>query len=193
MLDKSGVGCYNDRAKGGLLERRSDTPRYVIRVAARLAGVAPHRLRSYERAGLIRPTRTGGNIRLYSDRDLERVERISVLVEQGINLAGVRVILEMNEERRSRSGKPEYSTRCTATSVFSHRRGQHSVRRPGGAAHSADLGPSCAAGTMSSDGKGAVVHGRHEGRRLFSSLPGTDLAVLATCAIEGKRILGRGV
>ncbi len=70
-------------------------PRYVISVAARLVGTSPHALRSFERAGLITPVRTESNRRLYSDADLARLCRIVQLTAQGVNLAGVKVILEM--------------------------------------------------------------------------------------------------
>lgn len=70
-------------------------PRYVISVASRLVGVPPHTLRSYERANLIHPARTKGNVRLYSDLDIQILERIVELSRQGVNLAGIKVILEM--------------------------------------------------------------------------------------------------
>ncbi len=70
-------------------------PRYVISVASRLVGVPPHTLRSYERANLIHPARTKGNIRLYSDHDIQVLERIVELAREGVNLAGIKIILEM--------------------------------------------------------------------------------------------------
>ena len=77
-------------------ERKAEhLPRYVISVASRLVGVPPHTLRSFERAKLIEPARTEGNIRLYSDADIEILRRIVELSKQGVNLAGIRVILEM--------------------------------------------------------------------------------------------------
>ena len=79
------------------MEHRDDahTPRYVISVAARLVGVAAHTLRSYEKADLLRPARTSGNVRLYSDADLHLARRIIELDRQGVNKAGIKVILEM--------------------------------------------------------------------------------------------------
>ncbi|MEW5954810.1 MAG: MerR family transcriptional regulator [Bacillota bacterium] len=69
---------------------------YIISVAARLAGVHPRTLRIYETEGLIRPQRTEGKIRLYSDMDIARVKYIRFLTrEKGVNLAGVRIILEL--------------------------------------------------------------------------------------------------
>ena len=70
-------------------------PRYVISVASRLVGVPPHTLRSYERANLIHPARTKGNVRLYSDHDIQVLERIVELSREGVNLAGIKIILEM--------------------------------------------------------------------------------------------------
>ena len=71
------------------------TPRYVISVAARLLGVPAHTLRAYERAELIRPARTSGNVRLFSDEDLRLLRRIVELDERGVNKAGIKVILEL--------------------------------------------------------------------------------------------------
>ena len=71
-------------------------PRYVISVAAKLVGVETHTLRYYERVGIIEPSRSPGNIRLYSERDILLLRRIKTLIyDLGINLAGVEVILRM--------------------------------------------------------------------------------------------------
>ncbi len=71
-------------------------PRYVISIAARLVGVQTHTLRYYERIGIIEPSRSKGNIRLYSESDIAQLRRIKTLMEElGINLAGVEVILRM--------------------------------------------------------------------------------------------------
>ena len=71
-------------------------PRYVISVAARMLGVQTHTLRYYERIGIIEPSRSGGNIRLYSDRDIARLQRVKTLMNDlGVNLAGVEVVLRM--------------------------------------------------------------------------------------------------
>ena len=76
----------------------SDEPRYVISVAARMLGVHAQTLRYYERAGLVGPSRSQGNIRLYSDRDIERLHQVKSLVDGlGVNLAGVEVIMNMAE------------------------------------------------------------------------------------------------
>ncbi|MBI3954123.1 MAG: MerR family transcriptional regulator [Chloroflexi bacterium] len=73
-------------------------PLYVISVAARMAGLHAQTLRHYERAGLLAPRRSPGNVRFYSTRDIERVRRIRSLMEDlGVNLAGVEVILRLRE------------------------------------------------------------------------------------------------
>ena len=71
---------------------------YVISVAAELAGVHPQTLRIYERKGLLDPARTAGGNRRYSDSDLERLRRIAELTDEGLNLAGVRRVLELEAE-----------------------------------------------------------------------------------------------
>ena len=71
-------------------------PRYVISVAARIVGVQTYTLRYYEKIGIIEPSRSGGNIRLYSDRDITQLRRVKTLMDDlGVNLAGVEVILRM--------------------------------------------------------------------------------------------------
>ena len=71
---------------------------YVISVAAELAGVHPQTLRIYERKGLVDPARTDGGSRRYSERDLERLQRIQDLTNAGVNLEGVRRILALEDE-----------------------------------------------------------------------------------------------
>ena len=76
-------------------------PRYMISVAAELVGMHPQTLRIYESKGLIRPKRTGGNTRLYSEADLERLRLIQRLTtELGLNLAGVERVLALEDELR---------------------------------------------------------------------------------------------
>jgi MerR family transcriptional regulator, heat shock protein HspR len=72
---------------------------YVISVAAQLAGVHPQTLRIYERKGLVSPKRTAGNSRRYSQRDIERLREIHDMTQElGINLAGVKLIMQMQVE-----------------------------------------------------------------------------------------------
>ncbi len=76
-----------------------DRPRYMISVAADLVGMHPQTLRIYEQKGLVRPKRTPGNTRLYSERDVERLRLIQRLTtELGLNLAGVERVLELEDE-----------------------------------------------------------------------------------------------
>ncbi|HQW52320.1 MAG TPA: helix-turn-helix transcriptional regulator [Tepidiformaceae bacterium] len=79
-----------------------DEPMYVISIAARLVGMHQQTLRYYERAGLIEPKRTGGNIRMYSNTDIQRIRQAQRLVDElGVNLAGVDIILRMSEQIRA--------------------------------------------------------------------------------------------
>jgi MerR family transcriptional regulator, heat shock protein HspR len=71
---------------------------YIISVAAELAGVHPQTLRIYEQKGLVRPHRTRGNTRRYSEADIDRLRRVKVLTQDGVNLAGVKRILAMEKE-----------------------------------------------------------------------------------------------
>jgi len=83
-----------------------DKPLYVISIAAQILDIHPQTLRYYERAGLIQPSRTPGNIRLYSQEDIERLQLIQRLVEDlGVNLAGVEVILNMRAQMRQMEGQ----------------------------------------------------------------------------------------
>ena len=76
-----------------------DRPRYMISIAAELVGMHPQTLRVYEAKGLVRPKRTPGNTRLYSDADLERLRLIQRLTgELGLNLAGVESVLRLEDE-----------------------------------------------------------------------------------------------
>jgi len=71
-------------------------PRYVISIAARILSIQTHTLRYYEKIGIIEPSRSRGNIRLYSERDIARLRQVKTLMDDlGINLAGVEVILRM--------------------------------------------------------------------------------------------------
>lgn len=72
-----------------------DRPLYMISVAAELAGVHPQTLRIYEQRGLVSPQRTRGNTRMYSQADIERLQLINELTDEGINLAGVIRILDL--------------------------------------------------------------------------------------------------
>lgn len=121
-------------------DRSADRAVYIISVAAELAGVHPQTLRIYERKGLLRPRRTPGNTRRYSDRDIERLREIQELTQRrGVNLAGVKMIMELQaelEELRQRTAELEEELRRA--------RGPGADRGPTGVdldRGSADLGP----------------------------------------------------
>src|SRR3990172_5535906 len=90
-------------------------PRYMISVAAELVGMHPQTLRIYEAKGLVRPKRTPGNTRLYSEVDLERLRLIQRLTtEFGLNLAGVETVLRLEDEGRrpqARIARPQRGVR----------------------------------------------------------------------------------
>jgi len=76
-------------------------PRYVISIAARMIGIEAHTLRYYEKLGLVQPERSSGNIRLYSEEDIERLHYIKALMSDcGVNLAGVEVALRLMQRMR---------------------------------------------------------------------------------------------
>lgn len=80
-------------------KRREERAVYIISVAAELGGVHPQTLRIYERKGLLRPARTAGNTRRYSERDIDRLRLIQELTQRhGINLAGVKMIMGLQAE-----------------------------------------------------------------------------------------------
>ena len=81
------------------MRSREQEPCYVISIAAKMIGVHAQTLRYYERAGIIAPTRSRGNQRLYSERDITRLQQIKTLVDDlGINLAGVEIILRLTKK-----------------------------------------------------------------------------------------------
>jgi MerR family transcriptional regulator, heat shock protein HspR len=103
-----------------------DRPRYMISVAADLVGMHPQTLRIYESKGLIRPKRTAGNTRLYSEADLERLRLIQQLTnELGLNLAGVEHVLRLQDELmrvRRRLDRMEREMRAAINEVHRHYR-----------------------------------------------------------------------
>jgi MerR family transcriptional regulator/heat shock protein HspR len=98
-----------------------DRPRYMISVAADLVGMHPQTLRIYENKGLIRPKRTAGNTRLYSEADLDRLRLIQRLTnELGLNLAGVEQVMRLQDElmrMRSRLDRMEREMRRAINEV----------------------------------------------------------------------------
>jgi len=103
-----------------------ERPRYMISVAAEIVGMHPQTLRMYEQKGLVRPKRTAGNTRLYSDADLERLRLIQRLTgELGLNLAGVQTVLDLEEQllrMQERMERLEREMRDTIAEVHKHYR-----------------------------------------------------------------------
>jgi len=103
-----------------------ERPRYMISVAAELVGMHPQTLRMYEQKGLVRPQRTAGNTRLYSEADLERLRLIQKLTTQlGLNLAGVEAVLDLEEQlqrMRARMERLELEMRQAIAEVHRHYR-----------------------------------------------------------------------
>ena len=80
------------------MPREINEPKYVISIAARILGCEVHTLRYYEKLGAVKPYRSEGNIRYYSEAEIERLRHIKVLMEDmGINMAGVEVILRLSQ------------------------------------------------------------------------------------------------
>ena len=90
-----------------MTEESRNKPLYMISVAAELTGMHPQTLRVYESKGLVNPKRSGGNTRLYSQADIERLELINQLTDEGINLAGVTRILDLQSRLDEREEEVE--------------------------------------------------------------------------------------
>ncbi len=87
---------YGHSEKRGDEMASNSEPRYVISIAARMVGIEAHTLRYYERLGLVQPCRSKGNIRLYSQDDIDQLHYIKTLMgDLGVNLAGVEVTLRL--------------------------------------------------------------------------------------------------
>jgi MerR family transcriptional regulator/heat shock protein HspR len=111
-----------------------DRPRYMISVAADLVGMHPQTLRLYESKGLVRPGRTAGGTRLYSENDLERLRLIQRLTtELGLNLAGVEHVLRLQDElnrMRARMERMERELRAEIAEVHRSYKRELVVYRP---------------------------------------------------------------
>ena len=104
----------NDEFFDHYAKRLDTTPLYTIGVVSRMLNIHPQTLRMYERLGLVKPARTEGNTRLYSEADVERIRRIQFLTKElGVNLAGVEVIFDLLEkmERIQRQMREEMERR----------------------------------------------------------------------------------
>lgn len=104
----------------------ADRALYVISVAAELAGVHPQTLRIYERKGLVDPARTAGGSRRYSDSDIAQLRRIQELTNDGLNLAGVQRVMELEAElseiRRQLAELKEQAAKAVQDAHREHRR-----------------------------------------------------------------------
>ncbi len=114
--------------------RMDDRPRYMISVAAELVGMHPQTLRIYEQKGLVRPKRTAGNTRLYSELDIERLRLIQQLTtEIGLNLAGVEQVMRLQDEltkMRARLDRMEQEMRDAIDQVHRQYRRDLVLYRP---------------------------------------------------------------
>jgi MerR family transcriptional regulator/heat shock protein HspR len=110
-------------------QRPSDRAVFVISVAAELAGVHPQTLRIYERKGLVHPKRTSANSRRYSERDIERLREIQELTGKGVNLAGVRRVIELQQEIDLLAARVAELEAELALQVRRHRQELQEVRR----------------------------------------------------------------
>lgn len=103
-------------------DEASRLPKYTIGVVSKLVGLPPQMLRRYEEAGLLEPARQDGKNRLYSDQDIAALEEIASLTDEGVNAAGIRLILQMRQQIRLlqqeikdvRQERAEVSTRQAA-------------------------------------------------------------------------------
>jgi MerR family transcriptional regulator, heat shock protein HspR len=112
----------------------ADKPRYMISVAAELVGMHPQTLRLYEAKGLVRPARTPGGTRLYSELDVQRLKLIQRLTtELGLNLAGVEHVLRLQDELerlRARMARVESELRAEIAAVHRSYRRELVLYRP---------------------------------------------------------------
>jgi hypothetical protein len=101
-----GTGSRSSTRNQGLRQITADRPIFTLSVAADLLGLHPRTLRIYEEKKLVVPARTDGNRRRYSQMDIEKFQAIRLLTRGGVNLEGVRIILEMTEELTRLGGDP---------------------------------------------------------------------------------------
>jgi len=102
---------------------------YMISVVSEMLGIHPQTLRIYEREGFIKPSRSGGNTRLYSEDDIEKLEMVLRLTRDlGVNLAGVEVILSMREKMEQMQRSMEETIRQLQEELFEMRR-QEEIRK----------------------------------------------------------------
>ena len=89
--------------------RNRQEPVFSIQIAARLVGLHVQTLRYYERNGMVKPQRSRGNVRYYSEEDITMINNIKALIDDlGVNLAGVQVIMKMNEQMKTMKDRIKY-------------------------------------------------------------------------------------
>ena len=97
------------RTKADIIMRNRQEPVFSIRIAARLVGLHVQTLRYYERNGMVKPQRSRGNVRYYSEEDITMINNIKSLIDDlGVNLAGVQVIMRMNEQMSTMKEQIKY-------------------------------------------------------------------------------------
>jgi DNA-binding transcriptional MerR regulator len=128
-------GFFDENAEKTAEQKRPDPPAdqgvYGISVAAELAGAATQSLRLWERHGLLNPSRTEGGTRRYSADDLERLSRITSLVDAGVNIAGIARILEV-EDHNTELRTANDELRAANTGLQAANRKLRKVDRPSG-------------------------------------------------------------
>ena len=112
--------------------KRKSKGAYMISAVAEMYDIHPQTLRLYEREGLLKPSRTEGNTRLYTDEDLERLEFILNLARDlGVNIAGIAIILQMRERMETMNHQMQDFVDYVRTEMLS--RMQHAAGQPGAA------------------------------------------------------------
>ena len=159
-------------------EGRSHRAVYVISVAAELTGVHPQTLRIYERRGLLQPARTAGGTRRYSDADLARLQRIVQLTDEGLNLAGVLRVIQLEQEVSDLQAQVEAQKRRRAAEAALSNRGGTPGSTPGT--------PGSTPGTAGSTPGTAGTAGTP------GSTPGTNTASTTTPGTPNKNTDDRG-
>ncbi len=115
---------------------------FAISVAAQLCGLHPQTLRVYEREGLVDPARSAGGTRLYSGRDVERLRQIAALTDTGVNIAGIKRVLELQDEvRRLKAQIRRMDTRIKRRNAPADLDSPRAVGDPAAAARNGDSRP----------------------------------------------------
>src|SRR5579864_1464378 len=112
--------------------KRKSRGAYMISAVAEMYGIHPQTLRLYEREGLLKPSRTEGNTRLYTEEDLHRLEFIlSLARDLGVNIAGIAIILSMRERMEEMNRQMQEFVRCVQQEVASRAGQAHADPRQG--------------------------------------------------------------